>query len=104
MRTRLVGPSLPLIALYYLAVFLSVLRRKISPSIASRKNSNYTLKSDELHFWLKCGGDPAKGLKTKRHNWRKGKYLSVVCRKLKRDSYIVDRDQRMLELFFSMKR
>ena len=24
-----------------------------------------TLKSDELRFWLKCRGDPAKGLKTK---------------------------------------
>ena len=30
-----------------------------------------TLKSDELRFWLKCGGDPAKGLKTKAQFRRK---------------------------------
>lgn len=32
-------------------------------SLAGRDPSN--LKVDELKFWLKCRGDPAKGLKTK---------------------------------------
>ena len=33
---------------------------------ASLQGRNPTaLKTDELHFWLKCRGDPAKGLKTK---------------------------------------
>ena len=30
-----------------------------------------TLKSDELRFWLKCRGDPAKGLKTQAQLRRK---------------------------------
>ena len=33
---------------------------------ASLQGRNPTaLKTDELRFWLKCRGDPAKGLKTK---------------------------------------
>ena len=32
-------------------------------SVCGRKPSE--LKNEELKFWLKCRGDPAKGLKTK---------------------------------------
>ena len=47
---------------------------------ASLQGRNPTaLKSDELRFWLKCRGDPAKGLKTKAQlAKRQVQYLSVV--------------------------
>ena len=35
------------------------------PGAALQGRNPTTLTTDELHFWLKCRGDPAKGLKTK---------------------------------------
>ena len=35
------------------------------PGASLQGRNPTTLKSDELRFWLKCRGDPAKGLKTK---------------------------------------
>ena len=35
------------------------------PGAALQGRNPTTLTTDELRFWLKCRGDPAKGLKTK---------------------------------------
>ena len=47
------------------AVSASRLSKPDIPGASLKGRNPSTLKTDELHFWLKCGGDLAKGLKTK---------------------------------------
>ena len=64
-KSRLNGPCL---SPGKLVAYLSISNRLSEEDIprASLEGRNpTTLKSEELSFWLKCHGDPAKGLKTK---------------------------------------